>query len=77
MLANARSTRGGGGLLSRIGSGSGTAQRSAVAGMQHVRAGCTGNWLSHIDWDGARCRCRLSFIKLARYVQLFCIPLTL
>ncbi len=56
VLANARSASKGGGLLSRIGSGSGsgTAQRSTVAGMQHVRAGCTGNWLSHIDWDGAR-----------------------
>jgi hypothetical protein len=55
VLANARSARGGGYFSSlRSGSGSGTALRSSVTGMQNVKAGCTGNWLSHLDWDGAR-----------------------
>ena len=55
VLGDARSQRSGGFFSSlRSTSGSGTSLRSSVSGMQNVKAGCTGNWLSHLDWDGAR-----------------------
>ena len=43
--------------MSDSGAGSNCESLSEV---ECVRATCTGNWLSHLDWDGARCgRCLL------------------